>query len=146
MGIDRVSTKKLRYYIPEHAVLDNFAALSFDGYQTLEHGYQASKFTIEQIRNRILAAASPWEAKSIAHGFREHVRVDWGVTTKLEVMRELKRAKLRRHDIVRAVLEKSRSKELIEEAPDPFWGIGDGTGENWDGKLWMEIREEMFAS
>lgn len=146
MGIEKPNIKKLRYYIPEAAALDNFAALSFDGYLTLEHGYQASKFTIEQIRTHVLAAASPWEAKMVAHGFREHMRADWGVATKLEVMRELKRAKLRRHDIVRAVLEKSKSRVLIERSPHPFWGIGDGTGENWDGKIWMEIREEMFAT
>ena len=33
---------------------------------------------------------------------------------------------------------------LHEDNPeDPFWGIGDGSGESWLGKLLMQVRDEI---
>lgn len=151
MGIQTTQQPTLLLYIREVDMLDNYAATRFwDGgvdCLTLEHGYQAAKFADPDIRDRILSADSPWEAKEIAHAHKHLQLWGWGEHTKLETMRRLKRAKLNAHPVIAKVLLDHCGHIIIDNSPHPFWGVGpDGKGLNWDGKLWMEIQEELCRS
>lgn len=133
-----------------HAFMSNFYPAGFvlDEYMwfTNEHFYQAYKFTpggekFMAIRN----AATPYEAKKLGNDrLGEQIRADWERGKKLEVMRRGLRAKFAQNvDLIRELLATGNAV-LVEDAPDDFyWGIGDGTGQNWLGKLLMELRDEL---
>jgi hypothetical protein len=142
---------------------DNSSAFSVkwrgEAYPTVEHAYQAAKFTDrhgnsigevgdtpEPMADLIRKATSVHEAKRLAHSFpfRISVREDWSEELKLEIMESLLRAKHAQHEYIREKLVQSRGALLVEDSDqDAFWG----RGPNWDGrnhlgKLWMKIRDE----
>lgn len=61
-------------------------------------------------------------------------------------MTELLRAKVEQNEDVRECLLKTDKKQLIENSPwDSFWGCGpDGKGQNWSGKILMEIKGKLW--
>lgn len=139
------------FYTPWSYVFDNFSAhaISWNGrlWPTVEHAYQAAKFHKQEIVDRIIRATSPGEAKKIAHERHlvDSVRLDWEAV-KIFIMKELLRTKAEQHELVRRRLAASKGKILIEDSSsDSFWGRGrDWRGNNMLGKLWMEVRDEMF--
>lgn len=72
----------------------------------------------------------------------EDLLADWD-QIKINVMRVALRAKFTQHDHLRLSLIATGNAEIIEDsASDYFWGSGaDGSGENWLGRLLMELRE-----
>ena len=72
------------------------------------------------------------------------LRSDWE-TVKLELMGEALRAKFTQHPGLRAALLATGDARLVEHTGnDRFWGDGgDGRGQNWLGKLLMELRETL---
>jgi N-glycosidase YbiA len=60
-------------------------------------------------------------------------------------MRRADRAKFEQNPELAQWLLETDEAELIEDSvSEPFWGIGpDGGGQNWAGRILMEIREEM---
>jgi N-glycosidase YbiA len=72
----------------------------------------------------------------------EDLRTDWD-QIKIEVMRVALRAKFMQHEHLRLSLIATCNAVIIEDsASDYFWGSGaDGSGENWLGRLLMELRE-----
>lgn len=147
-----IPSSHISFFLDEYHVLDNFSACSitFEGevWPTLEHLYQASKFSDGKIVERIRQATSPYEAKRIVYekGVKEHIDPKWN-TCKLEVMGRLIRLKVSQHPYVEEVLLRSGTAPLIEKSDtDYYWGCGkDMTGENHVGKIWMEVRQELFA-
>lgn len=144
-------------------------------FPTSEHAYQFAKFLIEvdfsgkfraparqwsdeerRIMNlyirrrstlsRIQSAPSAHLAKAIAKANKNDRRGDWH-EVRLDVMEEILRSKLEQHEYVRETLEKSIGMEIIEDSPfDSFWGRGPNhDGKNHLGRLWMKIRDEMYA-
>ncbi len=113
-------------------------------FPTSEHGYHWRKFfeTAPDVAAQILAAPSPWAAKLIERVHQGKQSTDWD-EIKVSVMRELLVAKLAQNDDIRACLESTGRKTIVENSPwDSFWGAGpDGRGENMLGKLWMELRD-----
>lgn len=119
-------------------------------FPTSEHLYQALKFngTLgKEIIEKICHASTPKIAKVLAY---KHIREnpeflipDWD-EIKLDVMRSILRLKYEQHEFVRNKLKESEDAEIIEASPwDSFWGYGkDQKGQNWLGKLWMELRQE----
>ncbi len=142
----------LSFFIEDGQILDNFAAtqIEFNGklYPTSEQAYQASKFftTAPDIAERIRLLRSPWEAFEIAHD-NKFTPEDWYDSLALDAMREVLDAKFQQHEKVREVLRQSIGLRIVEMNPhDSFWGWGaDKKGENWLGKIWMEIREKEFG-
>lgn len=63
-------------------------------------------------------------------------------------MKMIYQLKYDQHPEVREYLLSTGNQELIENSPvDYFWGGGaDGTGQNWIGKIWMEIRDKNLKS
>lgn len=124
--------------------LSNFyeSSVWVDGlqYRSVEHAYQAAKATDPSAREVIRNAKRPGEAKRL--GKAVQLPPDWE-TRKVEVMRGLLRQKFN-NPLLRALLLATGDAELVEGNTwnDTFWGVCRGRGENWLGRLLMEVREE----
>ena len=124
-------------------------------YHTSEHLYQSVKFLSSEksgARNawvKVRKANSAFLAKKYAHENRESYREEWRVLNfKIGVMHQILLLKVKQHDEVREALYTTRDKDIIELSySDSFWGqTHTGKGENWLGRLWMQIRNEIRTS
>ena len=135
----------------EHAFLSNFfpcptpfGTLTFP---TVEHAYQAAKTANFAERFTIKYLPSPGAAKRFGRQFE--LRPNWDAI-KVPIMRSLLRQKFRPEtDLARRLLE-THTEVLVEgnNWGDRFFGMvqnseGAWEGENWLGKLLMEIRDEL---
>jgi hypothetical protein len=73
-------------------------------------------------------------------------RADWD-DVKVDIMRDILRAKAAQHEYVRRKLLATGDRELVEDSwRDDFWGWGPNRdGKNMLGRLWMEVRAELRA-
>lgn len=127
--------------------LSNFheASIYVDGekYRSVEHAYQAYKTLDPQSRKIIREAMTPGEAKKL--GQCVTLRSDWE-SVKVDLMRSFVRKKFE-NPFLRPLLQATAEAELIEGNTwnDTFWGVCRGVGQNWLGKILMEIRDEIKA-
>ena len=109
-------------------------------YPTAEHFYQACKCS--DIRNamEIIRANTPGKAKRL--GAKVHLRPDWN-EVKLDVMRHAVKLKFEQNPTLMDLLRKTGKQYLCEENEwgDRFWGKCGGVGENWLGRILMELRD-----
>lgn len=150
---DRAVFGFLSHFFPAEITLDGLT------WRSVEHYYQAQKSDDPAYRDAIRAAVSPGMAKRLAappaaprrisaqSWFRKHgtlPRDDWH-QVKLDIMRRADRAKFTQHGTLTSQLLGTGDAELIEDSPyEPFWGTGpNGHGENWAGRVLMEIRHEL---
>jgi ribA/ribD-fused uncharacterized protein len=132
-------------FIDEHWFLSNFypASVWVDGerYPTLEHAYQAAKTDDPIMKKAIREAKTPALAKRI--GKSVTLRPGWN-DVRVQTMRELVKQKFS-NPLLAAMLINTGNAELIEgnHWNDKFWGICRGVGENWLGKILMEVRDEI---
>jgi ribA/ribD-fused uncharacterized protein len=127
-------------------------------YPTTEHYYQCMKFNDPQIQQDILAKNSPmnakWVAKGKARAFPEKRVISSYTSADLDLMRRTIRLKLENHPNLRAQLLAFHDDGIIIEDATArhgesarFWGMrlqaNIWTGENWLGRLWMELRLEL---
>lgn len=146
--------RQVFFYERDFYVLSNFSAFSINWqgriFPTSEHAYHWEKFLLGVkdgtvfVRDAILGAVSAHEAFKMAERWKPLRREDWGLR-KVDVMREILRAKVDQHEYVKRKLLATGDRELIEDSwRDDFWGWGaNRTGQNMLGKLWMEIRREL---
>ena len=113
---------------------------------TVEHAYQATKFSRQEARDQIITAPSAYSAWQLAQKLKQDTSALDKNFNKLYVMEELMRLKIQQHQEVREALLATGNRGLLKVYPtDYFWGTGaDGTGNNHMGKLWMKIREEIL--
>ncbi len=113
---------------------------------TVEHFYQAQKFTDVEYQERIRLAVSPMVAKDEARRLVEKSlqREDWPVI-KESVMQEALRAKFIQNPELGILLMSTQSRTLREHTTkDCYWGDGgDGSGANRLGLLLMRVRAEL---
>jgi ribA/ribD-fused uncharacterized protein len=131
-----------------HREFSNFAAfpVEIDGrrWPSVEHFYQAQKFTEPALHKRIRELPNGSAAKDFAHKNRALIRPDWdGV--KDDLMLRASRAKFAQHPHLRDLLLATGDEALIECAPtDYYWGEGrDGTGQNRLGRILERVRAEL---
>lgn len=112
-------------------------------YPTVEHAYQAAKTIDDEERARVAATPSPGRAKRLGKSLT--LRPDWDAV-RLGIMRDLLRQKFNHPEYQRMLLA-TGDAELVEGNVwgDTFWGICDGVGENYLGRLLMQVREELLA-
>lgn len=128
----------------KYAFLSNFyrCMVEYDGkiYPSVEHAYQAAKTLDEDERNNIWNCVTAGQAKR--EGRKVTLRKDWGAI-QLDIMYDLLRKKFK-DPYLRTRLIDTGVHELVEGNywGDQFWGIYDGKGLNWLGKLLMKVREE----
>lgn len=111
-------------------------------YNSVEHAYQAQKSADPAIQQMIRHAPAPAAAKQLAR--KVALRPDWD-QIKIPLMRELLKEKFAQEP-ERSILLSTGEEELVEGNwwHDRFWGqCPIGTGENWLGKLLMEMRVEI---
>lgn len=128
----------------EYAFLSNFyeRPLIYEGirYPTAEHAYQAAKTPSDTWEWRIGNAKTAGLAKRL--GRQCPIHPDWE-DRKIDVMRAVLKAKFEDPQLL-AKLEATAPQVLVEGNTwgDRFWGqCPVGTGENWLGRLLMEIRD-----
>lgn len=138
------------FYEQDFYVLSNFSSFRVKwrdiDFDTSEHAYHCEKFflTVIGIAHEIQGARSAHEAFKIAETNRAYRRDDWD-DVKVDIMREILRAKADQHEYVRRKLLATGYRTLIENSwRDDYWGWGPNKdGQNMLGKLWMEIRAEL---
>ena len=138
-GRDKESYPWMSNFYCCNSIIDKFG----HRWRSVEHAYQAMKFKDRALQEEIRKTKTPKEAKVLANRIlREHIREDWH-DIKLNIMRKLVRMKFQ-NPILMEKLKSTKSKKLIEHASwDNFWGSGpDMKGQNWMGRILMEIRDE----
>lgn len=135
---------KIESFQGEHRFLSNFwnVYVTYDGeiYPTVEHAYQAAK-TLEPEFRKAICYATTGQAKRM--GRKVPMRKDWDVI-KLGVMDNLLRQKFADPELQELLLA-TGDADLIEGNTwgDYYWGVCNGEGQNWLGKLLVAIREDI---
>lgn len=148
-GLD--TPERVCFYEQDFYVLSNFSAFACARhgirFDTSEHAYHWEKFPDNHLlQQQILFARSAHDALKIATHFKADRRPDWD-EVKVDIMREILRAKVQQHEYVRKKLLDTGTRELVENSwRDDFWGWGPNRdGQNMLGKLWMEVRAELWS-
>ena len=133
--------------LDDYYELSNFAPFGFeeDGvyWPTVEHYFQAQKFSDSAYRERIRNAGSPKQAKALGRSRKLPIRENWDEVRE-DVMLHALRLKFA-HPKPRSVLLGTRQRTLVERSPyDAYWGCGrNGKGTNRLGELLMQLRGEL---
>lgn len=108
------------------------------------HKLDKDKYTKEQ-REEIYAKLATMDGReSKKYGRNIMVRPDWN-KVKVEVMRRVVRAKFEQDRELAGLLRATGNARLEETNHwrDTFWGVCNGVGENWLGKILMEVRDQL---
>lgn len=150
------------FYEQDFYVLSNFSAFSLTWktlhFPTSEHAYHWEKFQTNvkaldgstYASRRSIAAEAVRNTGSAHEAFKEAKRWeflrrgDWD-EVKVDIMRDILRAKVNQHSYVHRKLLDTGDRILVEDSwRDRFWGWGPNRdGQNMLGILWMEIRDEL---
>lgn len=158
-GLD--TAERVCFYEQDFYVLSNFSAFRIRwrgrDFDTSEAAYHWERFATGQegqspaigaqawaIADDIRFAMSAHEAFKIAQAHKSFQRRDWDAV-KVDIMRDIIRAKANQHEYVRRKLLATGDRELVENSwRDDYWGWGPNKdGKNMLGKLWMEVRAEL---
>lgn len=126
----------------EFKFLSNFYPVTIEAmgmeFTSVEHAYQAAKTDDVCARFLIRAAPTPGLAKRM--GQKIKLKPDWHLH-KRPIMEELLKQKFS-HPELRAMLMATEGHDLVEGNywGDTYWGIYNGKGHNYLGKLLMSIR------
>jgi ribA/ribD-fused uncharacterized protein len=158
-GLD--TQERVCFYEQDFYVLSNFSSftLKWKGrrFDTSEAAYHWEKFATLQydgqdalrrtICHDIRIAESAHEAFKLAYAFKHIRRRDWD-QVKVQIMREILRAKAAQHEYVSRKLLATGERELVENSwRDDYWGWGPNRdGQNMLGRLWMEVRSELASA
>ena len=130
----------------KYRFLSNFysSEVEYEGevWPTVEHAYQAAKNSDPEYRKWMREAETPAAAKKL--GANTQLRKDWE-DVKVAIMADLVSQKFNKHpDLTKALLS-TEDAHLIEgnNWGDRFWGVCNGTGENWLGKILMNVRRDL---
>lgn len=144
------------FYEQDFYVLSNFSAFAVSifsrRFPTAEHAYHYAKFLgvdtpgAANARQAITAATSAHAAFVASREFASEVRDDW-LDVRDAAMREILTAKTRQHPYVRAKLEATGHRRLIEDSwRDDYWGWGpERKGLNRLGEIWEGVRHDLRA-
>lgn len=129
-----------------YAELSNFYEAPFYDeqgvrYMTVEHYYQAHKFTDQKYREKIILASSAKEAAALGRSRSVPIVENWD-EVRNEIMKKALDYKFIQHPELLRLLAETGDKLLIEKSPyDYYWGLGkEGTGFNQLGTMLMRIR------
>lgn len=148
MGFDGdavINQKRIDDFRGDYRWLSNFhrVDVELDGvrYPSTEHAYQAAKTLDSLQRESIRVLPTCGMAKRA--GQRLVLRADWE-PIKRDVMLELLRQKYRLPEL-RTLLLQTGDAVLVEGNTwgDTYWGMCNGVGENWLGRLTMQVRDEI---
>ena len=124
------------------------------GYRTTEALFQSLRFDDEGIIDAIRVEKSPMGAKFVTKRYRAKMVVEPRSVQDLDNMRLCLRLKVEQYpELARALLD-TGEEQIVEDCTRRqrgtglFWGAalvdGEWRGENWLGKLWMELRASLL--
>jgi ribA/ribD-fused uncharacterized protein len=118
--------------------------VTFEGitYPSSEHAYVAAKTLDVEKRLEIANVETAGKVKRLGRAL--DLRPDWE-EVKVDIMRTIVREKFK-DPVLRSKLARTAPHELVEGNwwNDRFWGqCPVGVGENWLGRILMEIRDEI---
>ena len=151
LGFQESMAKSIKFFAKndKYYQLSNFAGVGFDldgnYWKTMEHYFQAMKFSGTSQFNKIRDCGSPKQAKDLGQSRAIPIRSDWD-SVKEEIMIIGLRLKFQNSELKQLLINTGK-KELIEDSPyDKYWGIGpNGKGKNRLGVLLMQLRGELKA-
>ncbi|HEY1685569.1 MAG TPA: NADAR family protein [Tepidisphaeraceae bacterium] len=149
VGCTALPGHKISSFRGQYNFLSNFypATVEFEGltYPDVEHAYQSAKTLDMNLRRRIAALPTPAEAKKVGESFPP--RRDW-LQIKYQVMLTCVRYKFFHHpELAQQLL--ATDHIYLEEGNtwhDQIWGVYQGHGTNWLGKILMQVRHELRSS
>lgn len=149
----RIKVKEIKFYKvnDDYGFMSNFAPYPFsDGsriWTTLEHYFQAQKFLVPQIQEKIRQIASPMDAALEGRNRQNPLRPDWE-EVKNKVMLQALRMKFSQNpEIAKGLLATGDAIIIEHTRNDVYWADGgDGSGKNKLGLLLMQVREELKNS
>ena len=152
-GLNKETDQAVYFFTPAFHPFDSFSAHQVNiwgiKFPTAEHAFQWKKFFSMRpdISAQILEAPSPEAAKQISQMYKLDMPANWH-QIKVSIMKEVFTAKAEQNRDVKEALQRSGNRQIIENSPvDSFWGCGpDGKGQNMVGKIWMEIRNNIFSN
>ncbi|MFA5670636.1 MAG: NADAR family protein [Candidatus Dojkabacteria bacterium] len=113
-------------------------------YVSVEHAFQAAKATCERDHDYVTGAETAGIAKRRGREIKR--REDWD-EIKVSIMAELVWAKFSQNlDLAKKLIE-TYPHELIEgnQHKDKFWGMVNGVGKNYLGKILMFVRAKLMV-
>lgn len=141
---------KISKFRGKYSFLSNFypCIIEYEGitFPSAEHAFQAAK--VLDTDKRITMAVCPTPADAKHFGRHLPLRGDWD-QVKVSVMKAIVKDKFTRNRAYRTNIQKlllDTADMYLEEGNshgDRFWGTVNGVGENWLGKILMEVREEI---
>lgn len=139
---------KIERFENEYFFLSNFYMhpVSYEGilYPSSEHAYQASKTLDMDIRIEISKLQTAGQSKK--YGRKLKLRPDWDII-KVKVMYEILEIKFKDIDLRQKLID-TNPHELIEGNwwGDTFWGVCNGRGDNYLGKILMFLRSKYILN
>jgi ribA/ribD-fused uncharacterized protein len=136
---------QIKGFFGEYRFLSNFELgdVIYEGikYPSSENAYQAAKSLDLEIRNQFVNI-SPNESKKL--GRKIDVREDWE-EVKYGIMYQIVLDKFSRNYELGDLLIETGDKYLEETNhwKDKVWGVCDGVGKNWLGKILMDVRTQI---
>lgn len=140
---------KINAFQGKYAAFSNFypCFVVYEGmiFPSAEHAFQAAKTTDRN--ERVAFAVCPTAKEVKALGRKIQLRPDWE-EIKVQVMTEVVRDKFVRNQAdkdIRELLLWTGDAQLEEANShgDRFWGTVKGEGQNWLGKILMQVRGEL---
>lgn len=132
----------------EYGAFSNFSphGIEMEGlwWPSVEHYFQAQKFSDPEYRERIRTAHDSKQAALLGRSRKVPLRDDWE-TVKEEIMAAAVLKKIQTHPELKALLLSTGDEAIVENAPgDYYWGCGqDGTGLNRLGVILQGVRAEL---
>ena len=136
---------QIKGFFGDYRFLSNFelGRVVFEGvqYPSSENAYQAAKSLDPQVRAKFVNI-SPNESKKL--GRKIDVREDWE-EVKYGIMYQIVLDKFSRNYELGDLLIETGDKYLEETNnwKDKVWGVCDGVGKNWLGKILMDVRTQI---
>ena len=122
-------------------------------YRTTEALFQSLRFSDEEVIEAIRGEKSPMGAKFVAKRHKNKMVVKPLSAEDLDNMRLCLRLKVEQHPELAQKLLETGDELIVEDCTKRqrgtglFWGAalvdGEWRGENWLGKLWMELRASL---
>ena len=136
---------KIEGFKDEYRFLSNFYPIRiiYEGieYPSVEHAYQAMKSLDNNIRIKI--SKIPTAGKAKRAGAKLKPRNNWH-NINLIIMEDLVNQKFRNEFFSKKLLDtKDMFIEETNDWGDTFWGVCEGKGTNYLGKIIMKVREEL---
>ena len=111
---------------------------------SVEHYFQAMKFSDSRLQEKIRQAPHPKIAARIARNHFWKIRRDWKKIRRV-VMTRATYIKCRSHEDVAQALLATGERTIVEQSLyDHYWGCGrDQRGHNYFGKMLMAVRDRL---